>query len=654
MQRFSFKRGLCFIAGQTRWVLDRRLASGKIQLCSEDGEILNLTYGEILQRWQSQEWLIDEQSLANLGNAIYVVTPRDLSTYPIKIQQIAKRRLHYLQKLNPDQTAYNPAVWAERIGEIADEIGDMDPPAPSTVAVWWGRYRQTRSVLKLIPWNRPASIHQRKPSYAIFEEVIAEVYLTDNKLPKLTVYERIKARVQAINQVLPAHEQMKCPGRTTVYRWLGELQQDLVDLAREGAEATRMKYRAAIGMIKTQAILERIEIDHTPLDIIIIDLVTGLALGRPWITLAIDHYSRMIVGFYISIGAPSANSLLQCMRRAILPKEDLLAQFPDIKNCWPAYGIPQLVAVDNGPDLHSTGFQQGCLELSIVVLFCGSKMSYQKGGIERYIRTMSAGHIHTLPGTTFSNPEQRGDYNSEKQACLDMQTLTHLITKWVVDVYNVTPHRGINGRPLDRWQESAQTTPIALPVNPQQLELIAGIPAQRTLFHYGIEFDGLHYNDHIVQLIRRRTGKNTPVDIKYYEDDVGHIHVLDPDSKVYLRVPARDMEYAAGLTREMHRTIRAHSRKKFGEQCNTPELLEAKREIYEIAQAALQHKKMGYRKSGARQYNLNSEAALVKQDPLAEARKPTKRKKVTPPVDLPDGLGDDLPEFSVSPKKGGM
>lgn len=654
MQRFSFKRGLRFIAGQTRWELNRRLASGKLQLCSEDGEILNLTQAEILQRWQSQEWLIDEQSLANLGNVIYMVTPRDLSTYPSKIQEIAKRRLHYLQKLNPEQTPYNPTVWGERIREIATEIGDANPPCPSTVSVWWRRFRQTRSILKLIPWNRPASIHQHKPSYAVFEEVIAEVYLTDNKLPKLTVYERIKARVLAINQVLPQHEQMKCPGRTTVYRWLDGLQQDLVDLARDGAEATRMKYREAIGMVKTHAILERIEIDHTPLDIIIIDLLTGLALGRPWITLAIDHYSRMNVGFYISIGAPSANSLLQCLRRAILPKDELLALFPDIKNSWPAYGIPSLAAVDNGPDLHSAGLEQGCLDLSIDLLFCGSKISYHKGSIERFIRTMSAGHIHTLPGTTFSNPEERGDYASEKQACLDMQTLTHLITKWVVDVYNVTPHRGIKGRPLDRWQESAQTTPIALPANPQQLELIAGIPAQRTLFHYGVEFEGLHYNDHIVQLIRRRTGKNTPVDIKYYEDDVSHIHVLDPDSKVYLRVPARDMEYAVGLTREMHRTIRAHARKKFGEQCNTPELLQAKREIQEMAQAALQHKKMGYRKSGARQFNLNSEAALAKQDPLAEARKPAQRKKVAPPVDLPDGLDDALPEFSVLPKQGGI
>jgi putative transposase len=654
MQRFTFKRGLRFIAGQTRWELDRRLASGKLQLCSEDGEILSLTYAELLQRWQSQEWLIDEQSLANLGNLIYVVTPRDLSTYPPKIQEIAKRRLHYLQKLNPEQTPYNPENWGERIREIAEEIGDTYPPCPSTVSVWWVRYRQTRSILKLIPWNRPASIHQHKPNYAIFEEVIAEVYLTNNKLPKLTVYERIRERILAINQALPAHEQMKCPGRTTVYRWLGELQQDLVDLAREGAEAARMKYRAAIGIVKTEAILERIEIDHTPLDIIIIDLGTGLTLGRPWISLAIDHYSKIITGFYISIGAPSATSVLQCLRRAILPKDGILALLPNIKNPWPAYGIPVLIAVDNGPDLHSTGVEQGCFQASIQLLFCGSKVSYHKGSIERFIKTMGVGHIHTLPGTTFSDPDERGDYESEKYACLDMQTLTDLITKWIVDVYNVTPHRGIKGRPLDRWQESAQITPIALPVNPQELELIAGIPAQRTLFHYGVEFEGLHYNDQIVQLIRRRAGKNVPVDIKYYEDDVGHIHVLDPDSKMYLRVPARDMEYAEGLTREMHRTIRAHARKKFGELSNTPELLEAKREIQEIAQAALQHKKMGYRKSGARQFNVNSEAALAKQDPLAEARKPAKRKKAIPPVELPDGLDDNLPDFSVLPKKGGI
>lgn len=226
--------------------------------------------------------------------------------------------------------------------------------------------------------------------------------------------------------------------------------------------------------------------------------------------------------------------------------------------------------------------------------------------------------------------------------------------RWIVDVYNVTPHRGIKGRPLDRWLDSVSSTPIALPADPQQLELIAGIPARRTLFHYGIEFEGLHYNDHHLQLIRRRYGKNIPVSIKYYEDDIGHIHVLDPDSKVYLRVPARDMEYAANLPREMHRTIRAHARKKFGEQCNTPDLLKAKHEIQEVAQAALQHKKMGYRKSGARQFNLNSEAVLAKQDPLVEARKPIKKAKAAPPIDLPDGLDDDLPELPVLPKKGDL
>ena len=159
MLRFTFKRGLLFFAGQTRWELDRRLASGRCQLCSDDGEILNLTHAEILQRWQQQEWVIDEQSLANLGEAIYIVTPRDLSTYPPAIQAIAKRRLHYLQGVDPDHTPYSPQTWQVRIQQIAQQLGDATPPCPSTVSEWWRRYRQTRSILKLIPWNRPVSTH---------------------------------------------------------------------------------------------------------------------------------------------------------------------------------------------------------------------------------------------------------------------------------------------------------------------------------------------------------------------------------------------------------------------------------------------------------------------------------------------------------------
>jgi putative transposase len=245
----------------------------------------------------------------------------------------------------------------------------------------------------------------------------------------------------------------------------------------------------------------------------------------------------------------------------------------------------------------------------------------------------------------FSNPKERGDYASEKHTALDMDTLVHLITKWIVDVYNVTPHRGAKSRPLDLWLDSAAKKIIELPTDPRQLELITGIPAERVLFHYGIELDGLHYNSEPLQLIRRRFGKNIKLSLKYYEDDVGHIHVLDPDDKTYLRVPAKNMDYAQGLVRELHRQIREHARRKFGENCFSSKLLEAKRDILNIVADALTSKKMGGRKAGAKTVLHDSEAVLKGVDPLTKARRPIKQAKEIPPEELPDGLDDELPDF---------
>ena len=92
MNRFSFKKGLTFIELNTRWQLQRRLITGRLQFESDQGEIKNLTDKEILYLWNSRKWLVDETTLGLNTDAIYLVTPRDLSTYPIKWQETAKKK----------------------------------------------------------------------------------------------------------------------------------------------------------------------------------------------------------------------------------------------------------------------------------------------------------------------------------------------------------------------------------------------------------------------------------------------------------------------------------------------------------------------------------------------------------------------------------
>jgi putative transposase len=66
--------------------------------------------------------------------------------------------------------------------------------------------------------------------------------------------------------------------------------------------------------------LERVEIDHFLADVHLIHPVSGAVLGRPWLTVATDHFSGVVLGYYISFAPPNAASVLAALRSAILPK----------------------------------------------------------------------------------------------------------------------------------------------------------------------------------------------------------------------------------------------------------------------------------------------------------------------------------------------
>lgn len=645
MKRFFVRKSLIFVEVNTRWEVKRRLATGKLQFENELGEIKTLFDSEVLSLWKNGEWSIDENSLGSMADAIHITTPRDLTTFPEKWQIRVRRYMHYINSVKPDQIQYNPAVWAKIIESAALEINDPNPPCSGSVHAWWRKYRKTKSPVSLIPKNIAGFNHARDSRYVIFEDIINEVYLTPQKRKKSEVVKAVNDRIQKINAGRLPEDQISILAKSSIYRWLEQLQQDVVDAARLGTEAARAKYRMSMAGLKVSSILERVEIDHTPLDLMVNDKHTMLPLGRAWLTLAIDKHSRMVIGFYICFNAPSSYSVLQCLKQMILPKDDWLARFPDIKGKWPAFGIPHLIATDNGMDLHSEAFQSSCLEMGIQILYCPAGRPETKGSIERFFRTLNQGLIHSLPGTVFTGIDERGDYPAEDLACIDMETLVHLITKWIVDIYNVSYHRGIGTTPLLKWMESAEKTIVELPVHPQSLDVITGIPAKRTIFHYGIELDGLHYNSKILQEIRRRAGENIKVQLKFYEDDVGYVHVYDPHLKEYIKVESVDQSYASGLNREIHRLSKAHARKTFGESHSQNQLSEARQAIEEIVKKAIKNKKMGTRKNSANVLMHDSEAVLKSVNPIAEAMKPVKSAKQPPPEMLPEGLDDELPDL---------
>lgn len=658
MVRFAFKKGLRFLQKTRVFTLLRRLANGNFQLEDEAGEPCNLTEAQMHTRWSTGEWQIDEESLGGSSNVFFYTTPRDLKTLPEEEQNFAIRRVQYLngikKQFDQDQSPLvsSPAKLEPKISLIAQELNDGNPPSPATVWRWWRKYSPTQCVTKLRPGHHRAGRRTDATQRRIFDETVAEVFLTPQKKPGKAVVESVERKIARFNQTVSEDKRVRMPSPASVYRWLNQLYYQVVSNARAGRTATAKELRSAIGSVKVSRILERIELDHTPCDVMIICKLTRLILGRPWITLAIDRYSRMIVGFYISFHTPSQTSVLYAMRMMIMPKDTLLARFPDVKGPWPARGLPDTIATDNGMELHGDSVESVCLEMGINLHYCGVAHPEMKGAIERAIGTVNRDLIHTLPGTTFSNVKQRGDYDSETHAAIDIETLTHVLVKWIVDQYHKQPHRGLKGRkPLEVWLESENSTVIELPAFPRQLETIVGIDDTRTLFHYGLEHDKLFYNSTLLQTLNVKVEGTRKLQLRAFEHDVGYIAVFHPDLKEFIDVPAVDQEYACGVNRHVHQLVCAETRKRFTDAWTHAQLLSVKAEIQAIVDEAIRAKKVATRKKVATLTLTDSEQVIhgETQDALQTARTPIDPAP-KPSIQLTTGYGDKLPQFNMSPR----
>ncbi len=168
--------------------------------------------------------------------------------------------------------------------------------------------------------------------------------------------------------------------------------------------------------------MDVLQIDHTPMDVIVVDQQKRRPIGRPWLTLAIDVRTRMVAGFHVSLWSPSTISLSLVLSQAVLPKASWLADRELQTLDWPVHGLPRTIHVDNAKEFHAEALVRGCQEYGIRLDHRPPARPHYGGHIERLIGTMM-GAVHLLPGATFSNVSEKGSYASEKRASLTLPEL---------------------------------------------------------------------------------------------------------------------------------------------------------------------------------------------------------------------------------------
>ena len=283
----------------------------------------------------------------------------------------------------------------------------------------------------------------------VIADEIEQFHLSRPK-PKLSqLIRRIKG--SCLERELPP------PSRKTIEARVAEIDRDRLVAARDGRKAADDRYRPIAGSFTADYPLQVVQIDHTPADIIVVDEHFRRPLGRPTLTLLIDVATRCIPGFYISLESPSTTSVGMAIRHAVLPKADWL-QEREVEIDYPIYGIPDTLHLDNAKEFHSRALERGCQQHGIELNYRPIRTPHYGGPIERLIGT-TIGEVHLLPGTTFSNIKDKGDYDAEGQACMTLRDFERLFAIQV-RVYHGSIHSELGVPPLTAWTDALGTRPL--------------------------------------------------------------------------------------------------------------------------------------------------------------------------------------------------
>src|SRR5271165_5762114 len=139
----------------------------------------------------------------------------------------------------------------------------------------------------------------------------------------------------AIFSLRPASMALPLPTRRLVKRLVEEIPAFDRYTARYGHDAALRRFRSVEGHRLTHEPLERAEIDHTNLDLFVIDDETLLPLGRPWFSACEDDYTRCILGMLVGFIPPSFLTVSLCLKDAFRPKTWLKQAYPDIRRTGP-------------------------------------------------------------------------------------------------------------------------------------------------------------------------------------------------------------------------------------------------------------------------------------------------------------------------------
>ena len=276
--------------------------------------------------------------------------------------------------------------------------------------------------------------------------------------------------------------------------------------------------------------------------------------------LGIDHASGAIGSMVTSMSSTSRD-VVRLFRRYVMPKSTWLPSSPqNIAQQWDVFGIPSLVAIDNGADFISNNTLAMLLLTGCIPLRIPPRRGDLKGSIERSQGTTETRDISHLPGYIAReylglNPR----YTKLRERAKAAATLTvdeyQAIRAMHAIEHNDELHPRLKKRRIDVFRDGQEQAPLLLLTNGIQHRLTFALTFFVKLTREGVEVETLKFNSpELSQAYLTYTGS---VWVKMEPDDVRAVLVLLPNASEPIEARLTTFSYTHPVSFELYQHIRS-------------------------------------------------------------------------------------------------
>ncbi|AXE34652.1 Mu transposase C-terminal domain-containing protein [Chromobacterium phragmitis] len=384
----------------------------KVILEAEDGKSVEVEL-------ETLEKLVAQQNLLMTDDASLSQEPVRLSDYTEDELKMALSRLNGLENVSRPNRNQRRHLKALGLAKLAG----------------------TDELVALVPRLRDRG--NRNPRLTAEQEVAMDQVIREDYLTSSAPNARHCHRQLVI---LCAQLGIKAPSYPTLIERVKTLPQQKSDRARHG---NRVAYQNAefVNVLHADTpvhgsrAFQYVHMDHTELDIEQVSAKNGKRLGRPWLSIAIDAFTRRILGLYLSFDPPSYRSNMMLLRDIVRRHRRL----------------PQFIVVDNGADFRSEDFKHFCALMRIHLRFRPAGHPRHGSVMERIFGRAHTEYVHNLAGNTKAMKAVRsttGKFLPSRLAEWTLEAMYYGLEYWAFTYYDNEVHSTLGLSPHDAFMRS--------------------------------------------------------------------------------------------------------------------------------------------------------------------------------------------------------